>query len=111
MFKLKLIFINTYNFLETQLLQNVIKVLLVILGGNKIPLGTTVVILTSALHRDPRFFPEPEVFKPDRFLPENAKDRHPYSYVPFSAGMRNCIGKICNNVISDTQQVSIYATL
>ena len=56
------------------------------------PQGTTGVIVTSALHRDSRYFPDPEKFDPDRWLPEIAAKRHPYSYIPFSAGMRNCIG-------------------
>lgn len=61
--------------------------------GFKVPEGVNAVIIPYALHRDPRFFPEPEEFRPERFLPENSTGRHPYAYIPFSAGARNCIGK------------------
>ncbi|XP_063314162.1 cytochrome P450 4V2 [Pelobates fuscus] len=59
----------------------------------KVPKGVNAVIVTYALHRDPEYFPEPEEFKPERFLPENASGRNPFAYIPFSAGLRNCIGQ------------------
>ncbi|XP_025269073.1 cytochrome P450 4C1-like [Camponotus floridanus] len=58
-----------------------------------VPVGTSICLNIYGVHRDPNFWPNPEVFDPDRFLPEKKKNRHPYSYIPFSAGSRNCIGQ------------------
>ncbi|KFM65323.1 Cytochrome P450 4c3, partial [Stegodyphus mimosarum] len=63
------------------------------INGYMIPKGTSCGILIYMLHRDPDVFPNPEVFDPDRFRLSNATGRHPFAYVPFSAGPRNCIGQ------------------
>ncbi|XP_077533798.1 cytochrome P450 3A41-like isoform X2 [Haemaphysalis longicornis] len=54
--------------------------------------GMCVDIPIAAMHRDPEFFPEPEKFNPERFLPENKDSVKPFTYIPFGAGPRNCVG-------------------
>ncbi|XP_033229180.1 cytochrome P450 4c3-like [Belonocnema kinseyi] len=61
------------------------------LSEQVIPAGTTVLVHSYLLHRDPRYFPQPEVYMPERFLPDKPKPP-PFTYIPFSAGSRNCIG-------------------
>lgn len=58
-----------------------------------IPSGTNVVIMPYALHKDPDYFQDPKEFQPERFLAENCHNRHPFAYIPFSLGPRNCIGQ------------------
>ncbi|KAG8037299.1 hypothetical protein G9C98_005509 [Cotesia typhae] len=59
-----------------------------------VPKNTTLLIYPIDTHRDPNFWPNPDVYDPDRFLPsEQSEKRHPFSYIPFSAGPRNCIGQ------------------
>lgn len=61
--------------------------------GFVIPKTSVACIHIYDLHRNPKIYPNPEQFDPDRFLPENAQNRHPFAYIPFSAGPRNCIGE------------------
>ncbi|KAG5682569.1 hypothetical protein PVAND_011914 [Polypedilum vanderplanki] len=58
-----------------------------------IPAGTTVCIGFWKLHRTPENFENPDTFDPDNFLPERTANRHYYSYIPFSAGPRSCVGR------------------
>lgn len=64
------------------------------LDGILIPKGTEITMTAYALHRRTQDWgTNPETFDPDRFLPDAIANRHPYSYLPFSSGIRNCIGK------------------
>ncbi|XP_043504764.1 cytochrome P450 4C1-like [Polistes fuscatus] len=63
------------------------------LNNYLVPSGAICAVHIYSVHRNPRFWPDPNVFDPDRFLPENVKGHYPYSYIPFSAGPRNCIGQ------------------
>lgn len=60
--------------------------------GRVLPKGTGVMFNVWDMHRDPEIFPDPLKFDPDRFLPENVATRKVHSYIPFSYGVRNCIG-------------------
>ncbi|EFN69702.1 Cytochrome P450 4C1, partial [Camponotus floridanus] len=58
-----------------------------------VPAGPTIILNIYGVHRDLNFWPNPDVFDPDRFLPEKIKNHHSYCYIPFSEGPRNCIGQ------------------
>ncbi|XP_050537403.1 cytochrome P450 4C1-like [Daktulosphaira vitifoliae] len=58
-----------------------------------IPANTYIAISPHMLHRTESIYPNPEEFNPDRFIPDQCLARHPYAYIPFSAGPRNCIGQ------------------
>lgn len=54
--------------------------------------GQFVNIPVYSLHHDEKYYPNPEKFDPDRFTKENIAKREPYTFLPFGAGPRSCIG-------------------
>ncbi|KAF7275459.1 hypothetical protein GWI33_011697 [Rhynchophorus ferrugineus] len=65
------------------------------LGDFVIPKYASVYFGVLYIHRNEKYWPNPLKFDPDRFLPEEQVKRHPCTYIPFSYGPRNCIGKDC----------------
>jgi cytochrome P450 len=63
------------------------------LGEFFLPAKTTVLISQFITQRDPRFFPDPLRFDPERFSPEAKARRTKFTYFPFGAGFRQCIGE------------------
>lgn len=62
------------------------------LGGYRIPRGTTLMMSQWVLHRDPRFWDEPEKFQPERWAEPRIKQVPHFAYFPFGGGPRVCVG-------------------
>ncbi|KAM7298796.1 cytochrome P450 3A5-like [Ixodes scapularis] len=62
------------------------------LAGINFKPGMNVDIPVVGIHYDPEFYPDPESFKPERFLPENKDSHTPYTFLPFGSGPRSCVG-------------------
>jgi cytochrome P450 len=62
------------------------------LGGCHVPAGTDIFICPYLLHRSEAHWDRPEEFLPERFAPESAAGRHPFAFLPSSAGPRFCVG-------------------
>jgi cytochrome P450 len=63
------------------------------IGGYHIPARSMVVLSPYITHRHPAFWPEPERFDPDRFLPERVAERPKFAWFPFLGGPHQCIGQ------------------
>jgi cytochrome P450 len=68
------------------------------IGGTEIKVGDRVVMFAYGLHHSPKYWEEPESFKPERWLGDAARKRKPYTYVPFGGGKRSCIGGAMSQV-------------
>jgi cytochrome P450 family 6 len=62
--------------------------------------GIQTVIPVLGLHHDPKYYPDPERFNPERFSEEEKAKRHHYVYLPFGEGPRICIGTFTHNVVA-----------
>ncbi|XP_068406224.1 thromboxane-A synthase [Eschrichtius robustus] len=60
--------------------------------GQRIPAGAVLEMAVGALHHDPEHWPRPETFNPERFTAEARRRQRPFTYLPFGAGPRSCLG-------------------
>jgi len=63
------------------------------IGGHVVPAGVSVSLCPFAVHRDPRYHPNPHAFLPERWLRTGEPSALPYAYFPFGGGPRRCIGE------------------
>jgi enediyne biosynthesis protein E7 len=64
-----------------------------VLSGFEIAAGTNVLLPLYLLHRHPRYWHDPDAFRPERFAPDHEAERPRFAYMPFAAGPRHCIGE------------------
>jgi cytochrome P450 len=76
-------------------------------GGYLVEKGSLVQTVCNLTHRDPRWFPDPEKFDPDRFAPGHIEQIRPYAYFPFGAGPRACVG----STFAMTEMLLVSATI
>jgi cytochrome P450 len=62
-------------------------------GGYRIPARSIITLCPYVMHRDPRYYPDPEHFDPQRWTPEAEASRPKFAYCPFGGGPRQCIGE------------------
>jgi cytochrome P450 len=79
-----------------------------VIDGYPIPAKTLIFITPFITHRDPKYWPNPEKFDPERFTPENSAGRPKHVYYPFGEGPHVCIG---NNFALMEMQLILTAAL
>jgi cytochrome P450 len=77
------------------------------IGNVRIPKGARVILSQYVVHHDPRFYPDPDKFDPQRWTPEAQATRPKFAYFPFGGGPRLCIGE----AFAWTESVLLLATL
>jgi len=77
------------------------------IGGYQLPPGCLVILSPYVTQRDPRWFPEPECFDPDRFAAGRVENIPEYAFFPFGAGPHVCIG----NAFAMMEIALVVATL
>ncbi|OWR55127.1 cytochrome P450 [Danaus plexippus plexippus] len=80
-------------------------------GKITLPVKTSLVIPIHELHRDSRYWDEPNKVKPERFMPENVKKRDPNAFVPFSLGPMDCLGRVYATKLIKTIVVQVIRQL
>ena len=68
------------------------------IGGKEIRPGDRIVMFAYGVHHSPKYWEEPEQFRPERWMGDAAKKRVKYTYLPFGAGKRSCIGGAMSQV-------------
>jgi cytochrome P450 len=76
-------------------------------GGYYVAPDSSVTLSPFLTHRHPDFWPDPERFDPQRFTPEQERERPRFAYLPFGGGPRQCIG----NQFAMTEALLILATI
>lgn len=79
-----------------------------IIDGHVIPKGVTCFINMYSLHRNSEYFSDPDSYIPERFLSKEVRDRHPFSYVPFSGGPKNCLGQRFAQMEAKTMLAKVF---
>jgi cytochrome P450 len=77
------------------------------IGGYNLPPGTQVYMIQWTMHRNPRYFEDPEEFRPERWTEDFEKRLPRFAYFPFGGGPRLCIG----NSFAIMEAVLILATI